>query len=165
MRAIIRLIEGLSIGGAFLSAAGMLFIVGLVVIEIILRAVLNTSTLVSSEYGGYALVFLILTGLAYTMKEDGLIRINLLTSHFSKKGKRIADVISGLLGAAITGFALYFTVQMVYETWDLEMTADTIAETPLWIPQLAIPVGLALLLLQIIAFIARRASEETTDDK
>ncbi|NDV28932.1 TRAP transporter small permease subunit [Desulfovibrio sp. JC010] len=157
MRAIIRLIEGLSIGGAFLSAAGMLFIVALVVIEIFLRAVLNTSTLVSSEYGGYALVFLILTGLAYTMKEDGLIRINLLTSHFSENGKRIADIVSGIIGAAITAFALKYTISMVYETWDLEMTADTIAETPLWIPQLAIPVGLGLLLLQIIAFIARRA--------
>ncbi|WP_320174351.1 TRAP transporter small permease subunit [Maridesulfovibrio sp.] len=157
MRAIIRLIEGLSIGGAFLSAAGMIFIVCLVVIEIFLRSVLNTSTLVSSEYGGYALVYLILTGLAYTMKENGLIRINLLTSHFSENGKRIADIISGLIGAALTAFALNYTVQMVYETWDLEMTADTIAETPLWIPQLAIPVGLALLLLQIIAFIARRA--------
>ncbi len=164
MRAFIRLIEGLSTGGAFLSAAGMLFIVALVVLEIFLRAVLNTSTLVSSEYGGYALVFLILTGLAYTMKEDGLIRINLLTSHFSANGKRIADIISGLLGAAITAFALKYAVSMVYETWDLEMTADTIAETPLWIPQLAIPVGLALLLIQIIAFIARRATEEPTDD-
>ncbi|HAS88843.1 MAG TPA: TRAP transporter small permease [Desulfovibrio sp.] len=157
MRSIIRLIEGLSTGGAFLSAAGMLFIVALVVIEIFLRAVLNTSTLVSSEYGGYALVYLILTGLAYTMKEDGLIRINLLTSHFSENSKRIADIISGLIGATITAFALNYTIQMVYETWDLEMTADTIAETPLWIPQLAIPVGLALLLLQIIAFTARRA--------
>jgi TRAP-type C4-dicarboxylate transport system permease small subunit len=98
------------------------------------------------------------------MKEDGLIRINLLTSHFSANGKRIADIISGLLGAAITAFALKYAVSMVYETWDLEMTADTIAETPLWIPQLAIPVGLALLLIQIIAFIARRATEEPTDD-
>ncbi len=164
MRAFIRLIEGLSTGGAFLSAAGMIFIVVLVVIEIFLRAVLNTSTLVSSEYGGYALVFLILTGLAYTMKEDGLIRIGLLTSHFSARGKRIADIVSGIIGVAITTFALKYTIAMVYETWDLEMTADTIAETPLWIPQLAIPVGLALLLIQLIAFIAKRATEEATDD-
>ncbi|CCO23526.1 TRAP transporter small permease subunit [Maridesulfovibrio hydrothermalis] len=160
MRAIIKFIEGLSTGGAFLSALGMMFIVVLVVVEIFLRAVLKTSTLVSCEYGGYALVFLILTGLAYTMKEEGLIRINLLTIHFSEKGKRIADIISGIIGAAITTFALYYTTLMVYETWELEMTADTIAETPLWIPQLAIPIGMALLLLQIIAFIARRAIDD-----
>lgn len=160
MRVIIRLIEGLSTGGAFLSAAGMLFIVALVVIEIFLRSVLNTSTLVSSEYGGYALVFLILTGLAYTMKEDGLIRINLLTTHFSEKGKRIADIISGIIGAAITLFALTHSVSMVYETWDLEMTADTIAETPLWIPQLSVPLGLTLLLIQLIAYIAGRVTDD-----
>lgn len=165
MRAFIRLIEGLSTGGAFLSAAGMMFIVILVVIEIFLRAVLNTSTLVSSEYGGYALVFLILTGLAYTMKEEGLIRISLLTTHFSANGKRIADIISGVIGVAITGFALKYSVSMVFETWELEMTADTIAETPLWIPQLAIPVGLALLLIQLIAFIAGKMTEEVTDDQ
>ncbi|WP_432738172.1 TRAP transporter small permease subunit [Maridesulfovibrio sp. FT414] len=160
MRTFIRIIEGLSVGGAFLSAAGMLFIVALVVLEIFLRAVLNTSTLVSSEYGGYALVFLILTGLAYTMKEDGLIRINLLTSHFSEQGRRIADIVSGVIGIAITSFALKYTISMVYETWDLEMTADTIAETPLWIPQLAIPLGMGLLLIQLIAFIARRALDD-----
>ncbi|WP_320171078.1 TRAP transporter small permease [Maridesulfovibrio sp.] len=160
MRSIIRIIEGLSVGGAYLSAAGMLFIVGLVVVEIFLRSVLNTSTLVSSEYGGYALVFLILTGLAYTLRENGLIRINLLTSHFSENGKRVADIISGIIGVCITAFALKYTVMMVYETWDLEMTADTIAETPLWIPQLAIPIGLILLLLQLIAFIAGRIAND-----
>ena len=156
MRLFIKITESLSTGGAFLSSLGIIFIVVLVVIEIFLRSVFNTSTMVSSEYGGYALVFLILTGLAYTMKEGGLIRINLLTSNFSENGKRIADIVSGLAAIVITSFALFHTTSMVYETWELEMTADTIAETPLWIPQLAIPLGMALLLLQIIAFVVGR---------
>lgn len=157
MRTLIKIIEGLSTGGAFISALGMLFIVALVVVEIVLRAVFNASTLVASEYGGYALVSLILLGLAYTMKEEGLIRINLLTMHFSEGGKRIADIVSGLIGAGITAFALKFAIEMVFETWELEMTADTIAETPLWIPQLSVPLGLLMLLLQLLAFTAGRA--------
>ncbi|WP_235727715.1 TRAP transporter small permease subunit [Maridesulfovibrio frigidus] len=160
LRQVIRIIEGLSVGGAFLSALGMIFIVGLVVVEIFLRAVLNTSTLVSSEYGGYTLVLIIFLGLGYTMKEDGLIRINLVTIHFSDAGKRVADIISGILASVITSFGLFYATQMVYETWELEMTADTIAETPLWIPQLSIPIGLFLLLLQMFAFIARRATND-----
>jgi hypothetical protein len=45
---------------------------------------------------------------------------------------------------------------MVYDTRELGMQADTIAETPLWIPQTFVPVGLLMLFVQLLGLIARR---------
>ncbi|WP_461209111.1 TRAP transporter small permease subunit [Desulfocurvus sp. DL9XJH121] len=160
MRTIIRFIEGLSAGGALLSSLGMVFIVGLILLETVLRAFFNTSTLVASEYGGYALVGLVLFGLSYTMRENGFIRITLLYIHLPRRARRVADILCGLAACALTAFLLFFSVQMVYETWGLEMTADSISETPLWIPQLFIPLGLLLFLLQCAAYVAKRLLDD-----
>lgn len=156
MRAILRLIEGLSAVGALVSALGMAFIVGLILVETVLREFFNSSTLVASEYGGYALVALVLFGLSYTMREQGFIRITLLYMHLSERAQCVADIVCGLAASGIIAFVLHYAIQMVYETWELEMTADSISETPLWIPQLSIPLGLTLFLLQTLAFTAKR---------
>lgn len=148
--------EGLSLGGAFLSALFMGLIVLLIVVEITLRTVAGASTFVASEYSGYFLVAVVVLGLAYTLREEAHIRITLVHSRLPRRWRRRVDVLVGLSSMVMTAFILVYAVLMVYETRALEMTADTISETPLWIPQVVIPVGLVLFLFQFAAFIAGR---------
>lgn len=157
---ILSMIEGLSLGGAFLSAFGMAAIVLLIVVEIVLRSLFDTSTLVASEYGGYLLVAVVCFGFAYTMREGAFIRISFVRHVLPAPLQRMLDSVAGVAGAVITGYALKYSAVMVWETYDLEITADTIAETPLWVPQLTIPLGLFMLLLQIVAFTMRRVRDD-----
>jgi len=148
-------IEGLCRAGAFLSALFMGLIVLLIVVEIFLRSLFNASTLITAEYSGYFLVSVVALGLGYTMQHRAHIRITLIWDRLSSAMKRRIDILMGTISSAICLFAIYYSILMVYETYSLGMRADSIVETPLWIPQLSVPVGIFLLFLQLIALILR----------
>lgn len=144
---VIRKVSGV---GTFLSSLFMIFITILIGLEVLLRSVFDTTTHISTEYSTYFFIALVSLGLAYTMREDGHIRITLLTGRLKGKAKKIQEISTTVLALIISVFLFYHTVLMAYETYSLGMKADTVSETPLYIPQLAIPVGILLLIIQLI---------------
>jgi len=154
MKRIIETIEVLSRWAAYLAGLFMLLIVGLISLEIFLRTFFKTSTMISDEYSAYFMVFSVFLGLAYTLKEENHIKITLLTSRI--KDPLIAciwDTIVLFVALGLSLFILYHATSMVYETRSLDMRADSIAETPLWIPELGVPLGFLFLSLQLVAMI------------
>ncbi|MCP4116997.1 MAG: TRAP transporter small permease [Desulfobacteraceae bacterium] len=156
MKRAVTFIERLSLWGASLSAVFMVLIVLIIAVEIVLRSVFNTSTLIADEYSAYFFVGVVLLGLAFTLKEDAHIRITLLTSLLGEKGRGVLDMIATLAAMAITTFALYHTSLMVYESWELGMRADSISETPIYLSQVVIPAGLLMFDLQLAARFLKR---------
>ncbi|WP_172399591.1 TRAP transporter small permease subunit [Geothermobacter hydrogeniphilus] len=153
---LLRWIDRCSRIGACLSALCMLLIVGLVATEVALRTLAGRSTLVADEYSGYLMVATVLFGLAYTLASDGHIRITILTGRLPEKPQRWFESLAALLALLLCLYLFRHACVMVYDTWSLGMTADSIAETPLWIPQLSLLAGLALLCLQLLAEMLRR---------
>ena len=156
MRRTIQFIERLSLWGASLSAVFLSLIVLIIAIEIVLRSVFNTSTLIADEYSAYFFVGVVLLGLGFTLKEEAHIRITLVTSLVGERANRVLNLVSTLAAIAITTFALYHTSIMVFESWQLDMTADTISETPIFLSQMVIPAGLAMFDLQLAANFLKR---------
>ncbi|WDP84430.1 MAG: TRAP transporter small permease subunit [Desulfobacter sp.] len=156
MKKIIDLVDRLSLGGGCLSALFMVLIVLVIAVEILLRSVFNTSTLISDEYSAYFFVGVVLLGLAFTFKEDGHIKITLVTSVLGEKGQAVLDVLTTAVAIGVTSFALYYASLMVYDSWALGMQADTISETPIYLSQLVIPLGLLLFDLQLGARLLKR---------
>lgn len=158
MKRVIPLIERLSLGCAYLSALFMVLIVILIAVEILLRVIFRVSTLISDEYSAYCFVGLVLMGLAFTMQEEGHIRITLLTSVLARRGQAVLDILTSLVAIVLTSYAFYYASLMVYDSWHLGMRADSISETPIYLSQLAIPIGLLMLDFQLIARIVKRLS-------
>jgi TRAP-type C4-dicarboxylate transport system permease small subunit len=156
IRRLQRYVEGLCRAGAFLAALFMALTVGLIVLEITIRTFFGTSTMVTAEYSGYFLVATVSLGLAYTLHHRAHIRITLLYDRFSSATRNKLDIAASLVGLGICGYAIYYSALMVYENYSLGMTADTVSETPLWIPETAVPVGFVLLFLELVAFVLRR---------
>ncbi|RMG50359.1 MAG: TRAP transporter small permease [Gammaproteobacteria bacterium] len=140
----------------------MLVIVGLITVEIVLRTLLKTSTLVADEYSGYLMVAVVFFGMAWTLRTDGHIRIGLLTSRLPEGWQKALDLLAHLFVLAFCLYFLMHTGLMVEDTRALDMRADSIAETPLWIPQLSMLAGLVLLTLQVCAEILRRLLSSPT---
>ncbi|WP_300671983.1 TRAP transporter small permease subunit [Desulfoluna sp.] len=156
MKKIILFIDACSKAGGYVSGLFMLLIVALITLEICARTLFNTSTLIGDEYCAYFFVVVVMMGLSFSMKEGTHIRISLLRSKLPEPVLRVLDLLVLAGAIALAGFAFYHAVLMTYDVWDLGMTADSISETPLYIPQLVIPVGLLLLILQLIGDFLRR---------
>ncbi|KAA0256987.1 TRAP transporter small permease [Deferribacter autotrophicus] len=160
MKRILRIIETASNIGAVFSAIFMILIVCLIAVEIFLRALFNTSTLIADEYSAYMFVFVVMLGLSYTFKEKGHIRITIITSRLGEKARNYLETVVLFVVLAILVFSIYHSAMMVYDTYSLDMRADTIAETPLYIPQIALPIGYTIFALQILGEILKKFIKE-----
>lgn len=155
METLLRWVDRVNGWAAAVSAAAMAAIVGLIAWEVVLRTALGTSTLVADEYSAYLYVLLVFLGLGYTLRADGHIRVKVLLGRLGTRGRRAMEAAALLLALALCAFALRYSVAMVQDVRSLGMVSETPAQTPMWLPQLAVPVGLGLFFLQILAQLAR----------
>lgn len=161
MKFICRLSDKLQIFGAYLSSFLFMALTILIMTEIVLRSFFNVSTMIADEYSGYFYLASIFLGLGYTFKEDGHIRINVLTSKFSKRGKRYIDIFAGSITLVLLIFIFYRSILLVHDSYSFDMVSETVSETPIYLTQLAMPLGLFLFCLAILSFILRRITNDS----
>lgn len=149
MKKILKFTDLASRLGAGLSSIFMLFIVILIFVEIILRTFFHTSTFISDEYSAYFFVGVVMMGLSYTFKENGHIRITILTSKMPQKIEFVLEIISLVIILIILGFLIYHSALMIYDGYVLDMRADTVVETKLFIPQIFMAAGFGLFFMQV----------------
>ncbi|RXK03887.1 MULTISPECIES: TRAP transporter small permease subunit [Arcobacteraceae] len=153
MNFISNFIDKLTKMGAYLSAFILVALVSLILIEIFIRAFFDMSTMIADEYSGYFYLASIFFGLAYTFSSDSHIRINIITSRLSKKTNNKIDILAAVITLAVLAFALYRTILFTYDSYELEMLSENVSETPLYLTQLAMPIGITMFMLAVVLFI------------
>lgn len=78
---------GVSQLAAIVAAAAMVFMVGIIALEIILRALFSTSTFVAPEFVGYAMMLCVIWSLGYVLESGQLIRVQLLLVHLPPRAR------------------------------------------------------------------------------
>ncbi len=150
----------LSLTGASVSALLIVALVGLIMVEIIGRSFFDYSTMLADEYSGYFYLALVFLGFAYTFDEEGHIRISIITSRLQDSVKRWVDIVAGVMTLAILLFALYYSWDFMMESYEMEMLSEGVSETPLYLTQIPIVVGLALFAFSALVFVLGRISHD-----
>ena len=123
--------------------------------EIFIRYFFNTSTLIADEYSGYLFLASVFLGLSYTFKENAHIRINILTSRMSEKSNKFIDIFAGSITIVVLLFALYRTILFTFDSYEMEMLSESVSQTPLYLTQLVMPLGLSLFILSVLIFVIK----------
>lgn len=142
---------GSIVGGAL--AIVMMLTIGR---EVIGRYFFNAPTSWVVELDGYLLVALVYLGGAYILQIDAHIRVDLLYSRLSPRARARADLFAMALAVPFLAFVIWQGALLTWYSWD-EHNRSVVMDWPLWLPELAVPVGAALLLLQVLAVATRRA--------
>lgn len=150
-----RLVNGIANAAAVVSGVAIVIILLLVCIEVVLRQ-FNKSLLVVDEICGYLNAAAVFLALAYTLRDGGFIRVELVYDNLKGAVKQAVRWFIVVTGTVYVAVLLYFTIIHVYYLHQKDVRAVSIIETPEWIPQTAAIVGLACLLLQLVAFIVNR---------
>lgn len=137
------------------AAVGIVLILAIICVEVVLRQ-FKSSLLVADEIAGYLNAAVVFLGLAYTLREGGFIRVELLYDQFKGRLKQLVRWIIVLVGTVYVGALLYYSVLHVIYAYKKDTRAISVIETPEWIPQSAAVVGFAVLLLQLLAYLADR---------
>ncbi len=151
MKKVYFLIDKFSTWGAYLSSILLVTLVILILSEIFLRSIFDKSTMIADEYSGYLYLASIFLGLAYTFKENGHIRINILTSKLRKKSNKFIDIGASFIALVVLSFAFYRTILFTYDSYEMEMVSEAVSETPLYLTQFVMPIGILLFIFAILS--------------
>jgi len=120
-------------------------LVSLVCLEALLRGGFNYSLGFAEELTGYAVVFLTFFGAALALRGHALFQVHFLLDTWPEGTRR-------WLIRAFVLIALVICVILAWKTKDLSLSsfargkfAPTVLRTPLWIPQIILPLGFTLL--------------------
>jgi len=135
-----------------LLALVVAFIIGY---EIFVRQVLVKPTVWVSEATVFGCGLLYLLGGAWTLKQDGHVRVDMLYHGLSRRGKAIIDCVTYF------AFLLYIAV-MIWAAWQYMLQSIAVRETTMspwdpviWPLKIALVVSMIMLLLQQTAKFVR----------
>jgi TRAP-type C4-dicarboxylate transport system permease small subunit len=150
----------LSKGGAYISSILFVALVVLVMTEIIGRSFFDYSTMLADEYSGYFYLGAVFFGLAFTFNEKGHIRINIVTSRLGENKQRYIDIVAGALATLILSFALFYSYLFMIDSYEMGMLSENVSETPLYLTQIPIVIGMALFVLTSFTFTLSRIFDD-----
>jgi len=160
MKNFYNFVNKLSLLGAYLSSILIVLLVLLLLSEIFIRYFFHMSTMIADEYSGYLYLAAIFSGLAYTFDKNAHIRINILTSKINKKSNKFINVFASLVAIIVLTFAFYRTILFTYDSYDMQMTSEGVSQTPLYLTQFIMPIGIALFILSVLSFVVKELKND-----
>lgn len=162
--AIIAKAERVSRWLAWAGGALLLLMVGLIVVEILMRRLLGRGLGLSFEYSGYVLGISASWSFAYALFHKAHIRIDVCYVRLGAKGRQAFDLLA--MGA-LAVFAV-FAAQSAWGVFDETLVRGTVSNTPLrtpmWIPQLMWVSGWLWFAFAVVLVMLRIAVAAVTGD-
>lgn len=142
-------LDGLYRASALLAALCMAGI-ALVVLAQITGRLLGFRVPEANEIAGYLVAGSAFLGLAPTLQSGGHIRVNLLLQVMPPWLRRLAEAWALVLAAAVAAYFTWWTLDLVLGSIEFDDRSPGEIGIPLWIPQVALPVGLGACTLALL---------------
>jgi len=140
--------------GIAIAAAALLVSLALIAWSVVMRYFLNQPVTWVDELVGYLLVVSVMLAAADALQEGEHIAVDIVTEKLAPRGRRIVLLI-GLVAVAASALLLaYEGYDMVSFSKTVNLLSNGYLAVPMWIPQLAVPIGALLLFAAAIAGIA-----------
>lgn len=147
----LKAVAAMSTLAGWCSAAMIVASVAITCQMIVVRFVLNKSTVWQTEAVIYLMIAATLVGLPYVQRLRGHVNVDLIPLSLPMRARFVLAVVTSVISIIIVGIMLWYGYEYWHFAWDRGWRSDTVWGVRLWIPYLSIPVGFGLLLLQLIA--------------
>ena len=144
-----RLLDTLYSGAGVLAALCMLGLLGMVLLSIVSRQ-LNFHVPGTDAYAGYLMAAAGFLALAHTLKKGEHIRVTLLLNHLQGKARRALEIWALAAASALALLFAYYSARLVWQSHLFNDISTGNDATPLWLPQLAMAAGTAILAVALI---------------
>ncbi len=131
---LLDLLRSINRGIALVVGLGLLVCVGYVLLEITLRR-FGTSLGGTTEITGYVMAVTTAWGMGFALMELSHIRIEVLRTRFASWGRVFLDLLAMLTMSATVVIIAFRAWPVLARSITNNSRANTVLETPLWIPQ------------------------------
>lgn len=97
-----------------------------------------------AEFAGYFLAASSFLAIAYTLRGGAHIRVSLVINNLGAGTRRIVELFCTAAGAIFSIYGAYWMVMLTLESYEFGDVSPGIVPVPLWIPQLALDLGLII---------------------
>ncbi|MBI3993040.1 MAG: TRAP transporter small permease [Candidatus Lambdaproteobacteria bacterium] len=156
VKRITRAVARISDYGGYVAALAVFLILVLVCTEVFLRTFLRSSTLIADEMSGYLNAVVLFLGLAYTLKEGGFIRVELVYVRLRGSLGLAVKWLITLSSLAYVGIVIVYMWKHIAYSYAFNVTSTDVTETPLYIPQFLMWMGAVILGLQLLVYVLNR---------
>ena len=137
-----------------------LFLMAMIILigaEAIARNVFGTSLQVTDEVGGYLLVALTFLSMPVAEAHGAFHRVELVQSKLTPSARIISQIVFDLMSLIASALITWQLTRLVLNAWRAEDVAPTPLQTPLWMPQASMAIGMALLCFALIRTMIAKA--------
>ena len=152
-----RLIVGLAKLSMAVAALGVLAMCLLVTGAVVVRYVFDWPVVWVPEIVGYLMVALVFLALGETMLAGRHIKIDLVVGRLPRRLRDAVELLTLTLSIGVAGFFAWHGINTMLRSLDYgRRDAFGALNLPLWIPQVALPIGLSILTLVVILLAYRK---------
>lgn len=145
-----RLLTFLTHLAALLAGLFILATALIIVYEVIMRSLFHAPTEWVLEVSTYLIIMAGFLGLAITFREDAHVRVDLLAARLKGKTQRYLNLVTDFLSILLFLVFLTESADLVTASYAYGKLSPSILRFPLFIPQLALVLGSALLLGELV---------------
>jgi len=144
-----RALDALYDGAAWAAALCMIGLLAMVLLSIVSRQ-LNFHVPGTDAYAGYLMAAAGFLALAHTLKRGEHIRVTLLLSHLHGGARRALEIWSLSAASALAILAAGYSIRLAWQSHTFNDISTASDATPLWLPQLAMAAGTAILAIAFL---------------
>jgi TRAP-type C4-dicarboxylate transport system permease small subunit len=144
-----RILDGLYDGAAWLAAIAMIGVLVWVLLSIVTRQ-LGINLPGTDAYAGYSMAAAGFLALAHTLKRNEHIRVTLLLGRLKGKAEHALQLWALSVAVLLSGLFAYYSVRLAWQSHVINDVSTGNDATPLWIPQIAMAVGMVVLFIALI---------------
>jgi TRAP-type C4-dicarboxylate transport system permease small subunit len=104
----------------------------------------------ADEFAGYAMLASAFLALASTFGRGEHIRVTLFLQRLQGRPRRLAELWCLSLGSLLSGYLAWFSLRLCWQSWEINDLSTGLIAIPLWIPQVGMALGAAILLIAVV---------------
>ncbi|HVN34246.1 MAG TPA: TRAP transporter small permease [Casimicrobiaceae bacterium] len=104
----------------------------------------------TDSYAGYCMAASGFLALAHTLKRGEHIRVSLVLEHVGADARRTLERIALAVATMLAVLFAFYSARLAFQSWQFNDVSTGNDATPLWIPQIAMAAGTAILAIAFV---------------
>lgn len=132
---------------AILACGAIATMTVLIVLEVVLRTFFQSTMYFTEEFSGYMVLTILALGVPYAREKNALLTVEFIIDRLSPAVRKKVDFVYGLVSLGFCILLDWYVIELLVKSIERDIHAPTVVRTPLWMPQLLLPIGITLLCL------------------
>lgn len=134
------------------AMAGILVLLTAVAIfiEVVMRGIFNSPTEWAVEMAVYFVLIAGFLGMPIAYSAGKHINVDIFISHLNPRTKCVLEIFNCIIAVIFCAIFFNEALGMSLLSLDMNQLSPSTLRVPLWIPQMALPIGMGLLVLQFL---------------